>query len=407
MKPDGFFATWKWALAAAAIVVWTLMSAIVHEEVWAWLGVWSLPAPFTDLAAIFAAGEAWTAGLDVYQINPYDPMGRPHVYGPWWLVTGPLGWTVADTRWAGALLVLVFIGVVVALARPRTPRTAAATALFLLSSPVLLGMERANNDLVVVILLAAAAWLIGRGARAARLGAAMLVLAAGLKIYPLAAFTAIGAERGKIRWLTIAAAVAASAAIFLIWREDYARIVQIAPRPMTVFSYGLRTIYYSWEGFAQHRWVYAPPLFVLGAAGAWLVWRARAGLWELIPLEGGRAAAYLAGASAWVFCFLANTNYPYRVALLALCLPLWLRDKREAGAEEGRAGRRLLALVLLAGWMSIPKMWWTNAGEAGLLVEAAGKWVVGISGADQAMWLTLTAAMGITLLGWARRRLSS
>lgn len=403
---NGFFATWKWALAAGAMVVWVVMTAIVHEDVWFLLGVWNLDAPFMDLAAIFAAGEAWMVGRDVYLVNPFDPLGRPHVYGPWWLVTGPLGFTVPDVRWAGALLVLGFVVVVLAMVRPRTPRAAVATALFLLSGPVLIGLERANNDLVVVILLAAAAWLIGRGQRAARLGGAVLVLAAGLKIYPVVALTALGATRGKIRWVAAAVAGLACVATFLIWRDDFAHIVRIAPRPMTVFSYGVRTVYYSWVGFEQHRAVYAPPLFLLGAAGAWLVWRARAALWDLIPLEGGKAAAYVAGASAWVFCFLANTNYPYRVVLLALCLPLWLREEKEAGEDVVKAGRRMALLVILAGWMAVPKMWWADAGEAGILVKEAGKWVIGISGADQAMWLTLTVAMGISLLGWARRRLS-
>ena len=407
MKLGKFLDTWKWALAAGAVVVWTLMTAIVHEEVWFWLGVWNLPAPFTDLAAIFAAGQAWVGGLDIYQVNPFDPLGRPHVYGPWWLVTGPLGLTVADVRWAGALLVLVFIAVVLVMVRPRTPRAAAATGLFLLSSPVLLGLERANNDLVVVILLAAAAWLIGRGLAAARLGGAVLVLAAGLKIYPAVALTALAATRGKIRWVAAAVAGLACVAIFWIWREDFAHIVRIAPRPMTVFSYGVRTVYYSWGGFEMHRAVYAPPLFLFGAAGAWLVWRARVALWELIPSAGGKAAAYVAGASAWVFCFLANTNYPYRVALLALCLPLWLREEGQAGADVVKAGRRMMLVVLLAAWMAVPKMWWAYAGENGILVERGAKWVIGIAGADQALWLTITAAMGVTLLGWARRRLSA
>lgn len=403
---EGFFATWKWALAAGAVVVWTLMTAIVHEELWFLLGVWNMPEPFMDLAAIFAAGEAWMVGRDVYLVNPFDPLGRPHVYGPWWLVTGPLGLTVSDVRWAGALLGLVFVVVVLAMVKPRTPRAAVATGLFLLSGPVLLGLERANNDLVVVILLAGAAWLIGRGERAARMGAAVLVLAAGLKIYPAVALTALGATRGKIRWVVAVVAGLSCVGIFLIWREDFEHIVRIAPRPMTVFSYGVRTIFYSWTGFEVHRAVYAPPLFLLGAAGAWLVWRARAALWELIPLEGGKVAAYVAGASAWVFCFLANANFPYRVTLLALCLPLWLRENGQAGEDVVKAGRRMALLAILAGWMAVPKMWWADAGEAGILVKEAGKWVIGISGADQAIWLTLTVAMGISLLGWARRRLS-
>jgi hypothetical protein len=95
------------------------------------LSIFSDRPYFLDLVAVLAAGQAHAAGLDVYvPPNPFDPFGRPHCYGPWWLVTGVLGLTVAEARWLGLLLALAFIASAAAVLAPRRVSAAALAADF-------------------------------------------------------------------------------------------------------------------------------------------------------------------------------------------------------------------------------------------------------------------------------------
>ncbi|MCU0791332.1 MAG: hypothetical protein MUE42_00425 [Opitutaceae bacterium] len=403
----GAYETWKWSLAAGATVLWVISIAVVYPAVWVGLGVWNLEPLFVDLAAVFAAGEAWMIGRDVYLVNPFDPFGRPHVYGPWWLVSGPMALSVDDARWVGPLVVAGFLTVTLAVARPRGPGAAAMVAGLLLTAPFVLGMERANNDLIVVILLAVAAWGIGRGGWWARAGGGVIVVAGGLKIYPVVALTALGATKRRPCWWALAGWVVACGLVAWVWREEFRRALEIAPRPRTIFSYGLGNLGLLWRGYSEYWWLIVGPGLVAGVAACRGLWRVREGLWELIPLTGGRAAAHVAGAACWVFCYAANSNFPYRATLLGLCLGLWLRRADEAGEAERRAGRRLCAVVLIASVLAAPKMWLAYAVEQGADKQLPTLGAVAVSGADQTLWLVITLALAVTLAGWTVRWLAA
>ena len=100
---------WRVAVGAGALLVFCAL--VTHEERWADLGVDHIkPYYFLDTVTLLSAGQAWHAGRDPYlPPNPFDPLGRPHSYGPWWLVSGPLGLTTADAAWLGPLLGLVLL----------------------------------------------------------------------------------------------------------------------------------------------------------------------------------------------------------------------------------------------------------------------------------------------------------
>lgn len=406
---DALWLRWRWTAACGAAVLVGLTGLLAHGGLWEWLGVYHLKPYFADLAAVLAAGQAQVAGRDIYQPNPFDPFNRPHVYGPLWLVTGPLGLTAGDAVWLGALLGLAFLLVAVGLAAPRTPAAAWVTGAILLSPPVLLGLERANNDLVIFLLLAAAGGLATAGTRLRpALGGALLVLAAALKYYPLVAVPALAARPGRLRVLAAAGVVCGGLFGALWWaqHEDFSRALAIAPRPTTVFAYGFSLLPFGWEHLAGHR-VALLVGFALGAGLALaLLWPRRRALWTLLPLHGGRAFCAVAGGGAWLLCYFANTNYPYRAVLLLLVVPCWLARAGDAG-EPGpaRLGRSLCALLLAALWLAAPKFWWSEVYlSKGAAAAGAGHWLVGVFGFEQMLWLFLTVALGVSLAGWAWRR---
>lgn len=399
---------WRWSVVCLLAMVAVFFLLALNESWWERIGVFHMRPYFADTAAILAAGEAQQAGRDVYLPNPFDPFGRPHVYGPWWLVTGTLGLTTADTWWVGATLSLAAVIAALILLAPRHAADAGGILLLLLSPPVLLGLERGNNDLVIFLLLAAASAWLARSSRAAGVaGAATLVLAGVLKFYPLAALGAVLGRRE--RFPRVVALVFGSLAIFaaLWWaqRDGFFRALAIAPRPDSIYAYGIRILPLSWthDGGAR-AWLLAG--FALGSGAALAaLWRGRGALWRAIPDEGPRALAAVAGGASWLFCYLANNNYSYRAVLWLLVVPVWLSLARSADAVERALGRGLCLLLVVTLWVFMPK---TFAIE---LLRAEGapsferwRWVMFVSGVEQMLVLALSVALAISLAGWAARR---
>lgn len=399
----------RWSVLVGTVVLVLSLAAFAHESLWSSLGVLHIRPYFADTAAILAAGQAREAGLDIYAApNPYDPLGRPHVYGPGWLVTGTLGLTVKDAAWLGAILVFAFIAAAVVVLSPRRGAEALVAALLLCSPPVLLGINRANNDLVVFLLLASAAWLLTRPRWAgAAGGGALLAGAAMLKLYPIVAVPAVLARGGRrMRLVALGVGVVASFVIVLwLWRDDFSKALAIAPRPETVFAYGLRVPLITWRALPGHPellagWAFGAAVVVLPLARYWRV------LWNAVPEDGFDAACFVAGASCWCFCFVANTNYPYRAVLVLLTARLWLRQ--DWRTDAGRAGLRQLVLWLGALWLADPKNILveviTSTTQPRSLVLSPGIVFNLVCTVEQAMLTMLTAALAVGLGGALFRR---
>ncbi len=396
----------RWRVAVVAATLLWLLALIGREGAWAWVGIEHYSLYFVDTMAVLSAGQAWHAGLDIYQNNPFDPFGRPHVYGPWWLLTGPMGLTIADAFWIGPLLGMAFLVAAAAVLGPRRPAAAGVAWLLLASPQVLLALERGNNDLVVFILLALAGGLLARPRGPALFGVGLFGLAAALKMYPLAALPALVARpvprRAALLWLGVGAG--GCLLVFLLWRTDFTRALATAPRPWSVFTYGLKVLSFMWMWQTRPRAILCLAV-VFGAALAGVaVWlrRRAATLWVAVPTTGTVAAWFVAGGSSWCFCYLANTNYVYRASLLLLPARLWLDQMNGPDRPVARAARELLAACIVTLWLFPLKSWCSghlgpsSPADLGLAV---------ILGLEQALVIAVTAALLISLTGWLWRRL--
>jgi len=397
---------WRWTAACAVAFVAVFLGLALRESWWEAMGVFHMRPYFADTAAILAAGDAQRAGLDVYQPNPFDPFGRPHVYGPWWLVTAQLGLVTRDAWWLGALLGSLFVGVTLVLLRPRSWRSALFAVLVLLSPPVLLGIERGNNDLVIFLLLAAAAGLLARPAFASAVaGAAVLVLSAVLKFYPLVALAALLGRRDRVGRTValVGASIVAFAALWWLQRADFFRALAIAPRPDTFLAFGVRLFGATWTRAGENA-VWLVPGYALGAVVAGrLLWPGRAAIVRAFPDEGRVGLLAVAGASCWLFCYFANTNYPYRAVLLVLAVPAWLELARSDLAPQRALGRGWCGLLLAVLWIATPRWWVLGAvqSEASVTLMRALRVIIG---AEQVMVAALTLVLLVAFGAWTWRR---
>lgn len=399
---------WRWSVGCFAALIGVFLVLVLNDTWWAHLGVFHLRPYFADTVAILAAGQAQEAGRDVFLGNPFDPFGRPHVYGAWWLVTGPLGLVVRDAWWLGTVLGVVFAITALMLLAPRTAREAAVVFLLLVSPPVLLGIERANNDLVIFLLLAlaAAALACSRPVSGAA-GVLTLVLAAVLKFYPLAALGAVLVRRERLPRLalTLGVALALFAALWWMQREAFFRALAVMPRPDTLYAYGVRVLSISWTHSDGARlWLVSGLL--LGIAGAWwLLWPARTAVARALPDEGTIVTAAVAGGACWLFCYGANTNYSYRAVLLLLVAPLWLQLARSADAATRALGWRACGLLLATLWMALPKYHAIESlrAQGGTSVPLRGV-MLAVCGLEQALIFATSALLVLALGAWTWRR---
>jgi hypothetical protein len=239
--------------------------------------------------------------------------------------------------------------------RPRGLWAALACLVLLASPGALLGYERANNDLVVLLLLLTAAFAMQRPTWVRMSGAAVtLVLVSFLKFYPLVALPMLAVK--SVRWRAVLCGVAALAVIFLLgWmpREELLRAIHNVPTQVNPVGYGAVMLRDLWA----HPSVPRVPLCCGAVVGfcfwPWFGWREQR---HPIPL-GDRAAGFVAGAVAWGFCFFTNGNYSYRALLLILPAGAWLVA---AQATDGHARRHAwLAVIGLTGtlWLASLHEW--------------------------------------------------
>jgi hypothetical protein len=159
------------------------------------VGIEPFRFPFLDLHAILAAGECHQQKIDVYLTNPCDVLGRPHVYSPLWLSILPDFLGTADTRWIGLALDVLFLLSLGFIFHPRGRYGLAVFTLAAFSPTTFYAVERANNDVIVFLLVLGGCLLVGAD-RAKRLAGQTLWLLAGLlKYYPLVLLVFIAGER--------------------------------------------------------------------------------------------------------------------------------------------------------------------------------------------------------------------
>lgn len=338
-------------LGLALVVVTTLLLCVLQSDLQR-LGLRAAGMPwFLDSYALLATSDAVQQGLDPWRPNPLDIYGRPHSYSSWWFVLGEFGLQRSDNPVFGSVMVAMFLGIAWLLLIPRSRGELAWQAALVLSPPVLLAVNRANNDLVVFAVLGLGLWLARRpsGNRLVWYGVAV-ALATGLKFYPVVAAGAVALLRPARRGVLWAAALSAvSLAVFASVYQDLLRAE--FPTPIGVYLFGARIF---WQNLDWG----TPALVVLSLGGLTLAalilaWRGyTAGLASDDPTDEGERLAFLAGTLVLLACFVGGVSYAYRWVFALWLLPWLWRRAWAGGPATGRSLARTTCLLLLVVmWM--------------------------------------------------------
>lgn len=318
-----------------------LFVGINHFDVW-----------FLDSFALLASNDAVTRGLNPYALNPLDYFQRPHVYSPWWLHLRDLGLTRADNFRVGLVIIAAFSFAALWRLRPRSSGELGWMLAVLCASPVVLAVNRANNDLVIFALLAPVVPCVLSSHRSVRLIAvALLALGAGLKYYPAigALVLLAGGDRRDVRML-VAVAVVALGLVAVGVGPTFVRMAPTLPKAEGLMTFGAVNLL---EAFGLHGRIAMLGGLVAGGLvfSLFLRWRGFEG-WEIAPENRAAWLSFILGAALLTGCFFTGTNYAYRWVFAIWLAPLLWQLLRDASAPARvRWLARLTAgLLLIALW---------------------------------------------------------
>jgi len=335
-------------LVVVLIGFWGMMAA--RPDWLSYIGIRHFGVWFIDSYAILASNDALAQGLDVHAANPLDYFGRPHVYSPWWLGLGRLGFTRADNFWLGFTLGLAFLAVAVDWLRPRTRGELLWSLAVLLSPCILMAVERANNDLVIFLLLAPVVPCLLAEHRGWHVGAILLIaVAAGLKFYPAAAALLLlvpGTTR-EVRW-RVAGGVLALAIVIASIASGYLRVRNLLPPVDGPMNFGAI--------HALTRLGLGGLLPGLVTAGLIVVawWRADIFRgWATPEVVRRRWLHAVLGMAVLCGCFFTSTNFAYRWVFALWIAPWlwWIARATEAPLAVRRLAWTTMGLLVAALWI--------------------------------------------------------
>lgn len=360
-------------VAFVAVAGWLVLGH--HLPQLSRLGVPTMEPRFADVRTITGAHTALAQGLDPLVSNPGDPWHRPLNYPRVWVQLAELGIGPQHTDLLAFFFFGIFvIGLVMLVPLATTTAITAALVLALFSPATWLLLERANNDLVLFGVLAAAAFL---AAKRPRLTAALVGLGSVLKLYPIFGLAALCTSAGRPSLRKIVPLVALFFG-YVAWIHDDLRLIRANTVHWKPISYGIDQLP---EAVATRTGWPLLPLLVLGVVGLVVALafacagrcRGRLGM----ATTAHRLAAFRVGAGVFVGTFCLGGNFDYRLVFLLLVVPqtvTWITTTR--GWVRGATVVGLGCLGLLLWSMTWRALLLPLVGSAtlGLVIDEALTW---------------------------------
>jgi hypothetical protein len=373
-------------LLVAALVLGWMTALAVNRERWEKLH-WTIESSqwpvYSDLRVI-------QRGMEDKFVHGLDPVAETmsaantiYNYPRAWLLLGYLGVHHVPLPVFGAGLGFAWVLCLLLFVSCRSAGLAAIFCTLLVSPPVLLVLERGNNDLFIAILIMVAAALWSSSSpRRAGVGPFVFTLCGVLKLYPAAGFalTLFDLHSTRRRRLWIAAALA-FAAYWTFHVSDLATVSGKTPRPLSS-SFGSAVLPQRFEHylealsglplspgilFAVGTGVYALVIVAAALAG----WRLRRPFAELLPARR-EVALFLASLAVFAGVFALGNNFSYRLIIVLPCLALlWLAFTAPALSLPLRQWSALGIAALLATFLAP-----INSGGRTFIVSQLAIWLL-------------------------------
>lgn len=309
------------------------------DMAWGLLKVDGTPS-LGDLRSITSALDGAKQGIDVYRDGSFNPWNIPFNYPRVWLLLGKVGISQQHTVVFAGVSVLLFFFCVFSQFTTLTLLEGLYLTLVVFSPSVMQCVQRGNNDLIIFILIGITLYLLTRQ-RICR-AASMLLIASGLKLYPIVCiFLLFGNSKKQATYLALG--VLCAFILYLSYTlSDLKLIFHNTPKPAS-FSYGSAVAPYLLVN-TLHDWGYIgvgpsePTLtvvadmvlvFLLSAVFISVRMLQQPGFGAAVSNDAA-ACGLRAGALIFIGTFFLGYNWDYRLIFLVFTIPqlfILLRDK--------------------------------------------------------------------------------
>lgn len=351
------------AIVIASIIL--LCETIIQGDLagaWRTFGVPAMSPTFADTRTVTHSIECKEMGYNPYITGKCDPWGRRYNYPPGWLQLGKVSLGPATTNIAGLIIATCFILILVILNGLRRYPSAIIMVLAVLSPPVLLGLERGNTDIVIFSLACVLFYFSDPASRSYTIIISVgIVLLTALKVYPVAMAVSLVQSRHDI-FLALFVSMAAIAALIVSSNDQFGHFLANQSGQWSVSrSFGAPVLPLRLTNLHQDML-----LSVLSAALAactalialWFALRFAQFSLFLPRLDGTRVGRLaLACNSVYLYCFLLQTNYDYRLVFL---LPFILISLEQFESLPDYRKLWIPALVVLYFWVAPLNSWITD-----------------------------------------------
>lgn len=363
-----------------------------------------LNVTFMDMRTITHSLDCLNQGVDPYTDTRCDPWDRVFNYPPIWLSLRHLGIDSRHTDLLGWLAAACLMGCFLHLFSPHSGLTGIITFLAMTSPPVVLGMARANIDLLVFSATIAGIYLsiFLKDRISIALRCVLVVALSILKLYPIA-ISALFLRRTPRSWFLAVAVAAVSVAAIIATAGDRLLIIagntpqtENASFGSTVVFLAISKVFYEPVAVKGAQFLLPIGYKILRPLASILAAVVFAGLFTRIFFSFSPSApetmdqrdrlldqVAIASLSVFCFCFIIGTNFNYRLIFIIAALPALLsridRSRRKADIVAA-------CVFVLFLWLS----GFTSRFNGIILLGGALQWLVFVY---VSVWLSRLLAM--------------
>jgi len=341
-------------LLVTAFVLLCFGHVIGWDQTWRSVDVTPLQPHFFDMHVPLDYAACALKGVDPYV--PHSCNVANFNVPPVWLSLAFLDLKGSDSDWLAIVFITCAAVVMVALFSGRSIIQGLVALIGFLSPSVMMGVERANPDLLILALVAGAALLYKEQSKLRTFGAVTLISTGFiLKLFPL--FSVALAARFNRKTFLFAVMIAGLGVVYLAAISKYLFLIRANVPTTFMLSYGYKAPFLGWDhlrsdaglkpiGLAD-TWlpICASIATLLAAAvAAVLSWHRSRMFCAVTPSVAG--TAFLFGSGIYCGTFLLGTNFIYRLMFLLLCVPQlqdWMSQK---STHKG-------SILTIEGWLLI------------------------------------------------------
>lgn len=382
-----------WCVVLLITIFCLLFIFYGYNNTWLLWNVPTLSPHFADLRVITAGAESYAKGYEPMISNPCDPWNRSLNYPRVWQSLYSIGVNQTHTTYIGIGLIFLFLVGICFLWSRINNTTLVFIIAAILSPAVLLGIERANIDLLMFFLLAGSVMAVKKNHI---LSTALILSGFILKLYPVFGIVVL-LRKNRANFIASSVICIIFALVYTFFNYDDLLLISKATPRSTSLSYGVNVFWMKVMSNYPTAGVFAK-IISYGGVLSLLLYAFATMLRNDLHTEDQEPPyidSFRLGSAIYLGTFLLGNNWDYRLMFLIFTIPQLLWWANCASRSFSKISKITLACLYMSMWyLLIARIfnyfisdsnvsflldeisnWWVFAGLLYLLFLSMPKWV--------------------------------